>query len=103
MSNATPNARGACVILGAAELPRAISGDSICSAIERAVVARDPSLRYTADVRVAKASMLSAALTVNGRKLPDQKFAVMDKQLDQSAVERFAEAVAEALERAAKA
>jgi hypothetical protein len=38
--------------------------------------------------------MLTASLVVNGRRLPEQKFAVMDRELGESSINRFADAIA---------
>jgi hypothetical protein len=48
------------------------------------------------EVRVLSNSALAAAIVANGKKLPEQHFAVSDRLLNRGAVERFAHAVAEA-------
>jgi hypothetical protein len=58
---------------------------------------------YRAEVRALSASRLSATLTVNGRVLPEQNFARMDRELDRPAFERFAEALAEQVAKAGAA
>jgi hypothetical protein len=66
------------------------------------VKAQAPTVRYQAEVKVISGSRLSAALVVNGKALPEQRFAVMDGRLSSGAVERFAQAVASAVAEAAK-
>jgi len=45
---------------------------------------------------------LSATLIVDGRTLPVQNFAVMDRGLDAASIRRFAQSLAEAVAKAAK-
>lgn len=47
-------------------------------------------------------SRLSAVLIVNGRTLPDQNFAVMDRELSPDSIRRFAQALALEVAKAAK-
>jgi hypothetical protein len=102
--SSTGSARfGACTIIGGDSLPPVSGGsEGVCRAIERAVKAQAPTVRYQAEVKVISGSRLSAALVVNGKTLPEQRFAVMDGRLSSGAVERFAQAVASAVAEAAK-
>jgi hypothetical protein len=59
-------------------------------------------VRFTADVKVVSSSMLAANLVVNGRALPEQKFAVMDRELGQSSINRFASSLAAEVAKAAR-
>jgi len=78
------------------KLPAGSGGtNALCSAIERAMSESVPGLAYSAEVRVISPSMLSAVLTAGGRALPEQKFARTDGELDGSAFERFASALAD--------
>jgi hypothetical protein len=89
-----------CRVIGGEKLPEGTGGpDAICAAIKRAVAARTPNARFTAEVRVLTPSMLATALTVNGRALAEQKFAVMDRNLNKGAIERFAQSIAAAVAR----
>jgi hypothetical protein len=97
------HAQGSCRVIGGEKLAAEAGGpDAICTAIERAVAAKAPGVRYSAEVRALSSSMLAAQLVANGRKLPEQKFAVMDGAISASAIERFADAVATALAEAGK-
>ena len=85
-----------CSVVDGGKLPAASGGASaLCAAIERAVSERAPGVAFTAEVRVLSSSILAAALTRNGTRLPEQKFASMDRELSSSSFERFAQAIAE--------
>ena len=84
-----------CRVVDAAKLPPESGGPAaLCAAIERAVAARAPGVQYSAEVQVISASRLSAILTSEGRRLPKQNFASMDRDLSPSSFERFAAALA---------
>lgn len=92
-----------CEVANAARLPAASGGaQAICSAIERAVAAASPTAQYSAKVTVQSSSRLSAVLVVEGRSLPEQNFAVMDRDLNPSSIGHFAEALAREVAKAAK-
>ena len=94
---------GRCVVDSAAKLPAASGGaDAICREIERAVAVNAPTARYSVNVQVVSSSRLSAVLVVNGRTLPEQNFAVMDRELNPGAIRRFAESLAGEVAKAAK-
>jgi hypothetical protein len=100
---AAAHAQGSCQVTAGEKLPAASGGaDAICAAIQRAAAAKAPDVRYSAEIRVLSSSMLAANLVADGRKLPEQKFAVMDHEISASTIERFAEAVATALAEASK-
>ena len=93
-----------CRVLDAGKLPAAAGGaHAICAAIEQAVAAQAPNVRFSAEVRVVTPSMLATKLVVNGRALPEQKFAVMDRKLGASSIQRFANSIASEVAKAAKA
>ena len=77
-------------------------GKSVCREIETAIAAEAPGVRYSAEISALSSSRLAARLTVNGRQLPEHKFAVMDAQLDRESVHRFARALAADVAKAAK-
>ena len=90
--------QGHCTVIDASKLPLEAGGsEGLCRAIELAVAKRSPGLRYTAEVRVISKASLSAALRVEGRALPEQKFAVSDRDLNAALIERFARSIAEKL------
>jgi hypothetical protein len=94
---------GHCTIIGGENLPAAVGGnEALCAAIERAIASRAPTVRYSAQVEVLPRSRLSATLVVNGRTLPEQKFAVMDRELNPASIQLFADSLAEQLVEAAK-
>jgi len=90
------------VVDGAKWLAGSGGANALCEEIQRAVSAVAPKTRYTADVRALSASRFSATLVVNGQKLPEQHFAVMDRQIDAGSIRQFAEALAEQVATAAK-
>jgi len=96
-------AQGPCRVTGAEKLPAEAGGaDAICAAVQRAVAAQAPSLRYGAEVRVLSRSALAANLVANGRKLPELRFSVSDRELNRTTIGRFADSVAAALAEAGR-
>jgi hypothetical protein len=90
-----------CRVVDGAKLPAASGGAAaLCAAIEQAVSARAPGVAYSAEIRALSASRLAATMVVNGRALPEQNFARMDRELDRPAFERFAAALAEQVAKA---
>ena len=85
-----------CLVIGGEKLPPASGGsEALCAAIEQAVLARAPGVAFSAEVRVVSSSMLVATLTTaGGRKLSEQRYAVMDRAITKSSFQRFAEAIA---------
>jgi len=91
-NNQSPN----CRVVGGEKLPPGSGGSgALCAAIERAISARAPGTVFSVEVRVLPRSMLAAAVIVDGRTLPEQKFASMDRSLDVHSFERFAHSLAE--------
>ena len=101
MSTEAPLQRS-CHVLSSEKLPSGSDSDAICAAVERAMADLAPNVRYAAEIRVVTRSRLAATLIVNGHSLPEQKFAVMDHQLDRGSIERFAKSLADQVARATK-
>ena len=102
MSSPSTNAPR-CRVVDGGKLPAGSGGAAaLCAAIERVLAERAPGAAVTAEVRVLSASRLSATVTANGRALPAQNFARMDRELDGSAFERFAQALAGEVVKAAR-
>ena len=92
-----------CRVLNGEKLPPESGGaNAICSAIEQAISARAPSVSYRADVRVLSKSSLAVNLEVAGRKLEEQHFAVMDRNLNAGSIKRFADNLADLVVAAVK-
>ena len=92
-----------CRVVDGGKLPANSGGaDLICSEVQRAIAAHVPGVQYSAEIRVVSASRLVAALVVNGRSLPLQNFAVMDRNLSVETIRRFADAVVMAVSQATK-
>ena len=90
------------VVAGDKYLSGTVGSSALCAEIERAIAAAAPNARYSAEITALSPTRLTARLTVNGKALPEHKFAVMDRHLGLDAVERFARALAAEVARAAK-
>lgn len=104
-ASATParsNMGSNCRVVGGEKLPDGAGGTiGICRAIEHAIAAQAPNATYSAEVHVVSRSRLTATLVVNGRTLPLQNFAVMDRGLSESSIEHFASGLAAQVAKAA--
>lgn len=84
-----------CSVVGGEKLPPDSGGpEALCAAVRAALGNRAPSAHVTVEVRVLTPSTLATTLMVEGRVLPEQKFAVMDRNLNPRSIERFAQSVA---------
>lgn len=90
------------VVAGEAFLKDAGGAGALCSSFERAISARAPNVRYAAEVRVLSKSALTVRVVANGRTLPEQHYAVMDRDLNPGSIKRFGEAVADAIAQSGK-
>src|SRR3954452_12978773 len=89
-----PKDLGTCRVLQAEKLPAGTGGaEGICSAVQRAITARAPLVRYSAEVRILSKSALAVNIKVEGRKMPEQHYAVMDRNLNSNSIRHFAEAI----------
>jgi hypothetical protein len=86
--------KGPCHVIGGDKLPPAVRQDVICTEIARAMTQRAAAVKYSVEVKILSPSRLSAVLVANGRTLPDQNFAVSDRELNSGAIRRFAESLA---------
>ena len=92
-----------CRVVNGEKLPPESGGaTALCSAIEQAMASRAPKVRYTAEVRVLSKSALAAVVVANGKALPEQQFAVSDRNLNPSSVKRFAEGLADEVAKVGK-
>ena len=93
-----------CKVVGGNKLPASSGGSqALCAAIAKAATAQAEAGRFSVEVRVAGSSSLAATLTTaDGRKLPEQRFAIMDRTLTKSSFERFAKALADEVARAGR-
>lgn len=85
-----------CHVVGSGLLPADAGGaDGLCKAIRDAAADQAPGKRFAVEVRVLGRSMIAATITkADGTKLPEQKMAVSDSELNRSSLERFASALA---------
>jgi hypothetical protein len=81
----------ACRVIGGAKLPSESGGaDALCAAIEQAA-----GTAFQVEVRVLSPSSLAASVTTaDGRRLPEQRVEVSDRQLSKASFERFARSIA---------
>jgi hypothetical protein len=92
-----------CHVTGGEKLTAKTAGaDAICSAVEKAIASAAPNATYRAEIKVLSPSRLAAILVVNGRTLPEQKFAVMDRDLNPASIQRFAQSLATEVAKAEK-
>ena len=89
-----PAQPASCEVLGREKLPSGLKVETVCEAIAEAMATHAPSAHFHAEVQVLSKSRVSAALTVNGRKLPVQNMAVSDGELSEKSIRRFAENLA---------
>lgn len=85
---------GQCRITAGSKLPADLN-KALCEEVKRAVAQAVPGSRFNAEVTVVSPSRLAAKLTVNGKALPQQNFAVMDRQLEIDSIRRFARSLGE--------
>jgi hypothetical protein len=98
-----PQARS-CRVLNGEKLPPESGGAAaICSAIEQAISARAPEVRYTAEVRVISKSALSAIIVADGHTLSEQHLSVSDRYLNPLSIKHFADVLAEEVAKASNA
>jgi hypothetical protein len=90
------------VVAGGKLLAGSGGADALCAEIERAVAAAAPRAHYSAEIRAMPRARLSATLVVDGRTLPEQNFALMDRELGPDSMRRFAAALAAEVAKAAK-
>jgi hypothetical protein len=103
MSSSERDRNDHCQIIGSDKLPASSAGfNTICEEVERAIAAKAPDVRYSAEIKIISASRLAAALIVNGQNLPVQNFAVMDGNLSIASIKRFATALAVTVLKASK-
>lgn len=94
-----------CAVEGAEKLPPELGGSAaICSAITKAAAPVLNSRRVGAEavsvvVNVQSASAISAATSVAGKSLPEQKVAISDRTLNARAIDMLANAIAAELAR----
>jgi hypothetical protein len=101
--SAAHGTHGQCQLVGGEKLPKDAGGAaSICAVVEQAVAARAPKVRYSAEVQVLSKSALLVNVEVNGRKLDQQHYSVMDRNLNPTSIKHFADAIAEEIVEAAK-
>jgi len=83
-----------CTVVEGGKLPADTGGpEALCAAVEQAIASAAPGVPYKAEIRVLSRARLAAILVVGGRTLPQQNFAIMDRELNRGAIERFAQSL----------
>lgn len=92
-----------CRVIGGEKLPSDLGGpQALCTVIGDAIREKAPGTSYAVELRVLSAHSLSADIKLgNGRRLPEQKMAVSDRQLNRGSIDRFAAAIAAEISKAA--
>ena len=85
---------GQCRVAAGAKLSADLN-TVLCSEVTRAIAEAVPGSRFDAEVTVVSTSRLSARLTVDGKVLPNQNFAVMDSKLELESIRQFARSLGE--------
>lgn len=95
MTTSGKRSASSCLVIGGEKLSTVSGGGAaLCATVERTIAIAAPNAHYTAEVRVLSPSRLKTRLVVNGRALPEQNFAVMDRDLNPQSIERFAQSLA---------
>ena len=91
-----------CRVIEGNKLPAESGGaDALCREIAAATAQAAPGVRYSIEIRVLPRSRLSATVTTaDGRTLPEQGMASMDKPLTAGSFKRFAASIASELAKA---
>jgi len=85
---------GTCRVHDQGKLAGSVPTDSICAEIKAAIASQAPTAGYHVEITVFSPSRLTAELVVNGKALPVQNFAVMDRNLSEGTIKRFAHSLA---------
>lgn len=98
----TSSSEPLCRVVGGNKLPAGSGGEQgVCAAVEQAVAAEAPQTGASIEVRVLSASSLAATITTaDGRTLPEQRMATMDRTLTEASIQRFARTIAAELAKA---
>lgn len=84
-----------CEVLNGHALPAdAGNADDVCAVIKAAVSSLAPAANYSVEVRVLSPTSLAATVRLEaGQILPEQKLTISDRQLNRSAIQRFARTI----------
>ena len=85
---------GQCRITAGSKLPADLN-KALCDEVKREIAKAVPGSRFDAELTVVSTSRLAAKLIVDGKALPQQNFAVMDRQLSIDSIHRFARSLGE--------
>ena len=94
MTSAAKAPQGTCRIASGSKLSADLNG-ALCKEVEHALAEAIPGTPFSVELTAMSSSRLAAEMTVNGRVLPKQNFAVMDNQIDLNSIRRFAQSLGE--------
>ena len=94
MDSGDRSAIGICRVADGSKLPAALN-EAICAEVRHAIASAVPGSPFVVEVTAMSPSRLAARITVAGKALPKQNFAVMDNQLDRGSIRRFAQSLGE--------
>ena len=94
MTSAAKAPQGICRIAPGSKLSADLNG-ALCQEVKRAMAEAIPGTPFSVEVTAISPSRLAAEMTVNGKSLPQQNFAVMDNRIDRNSIRRFAQSLGE--------
>lgn len=85
---------GTCRVADGSKLSAALN-EAICAEVRHAIASAVPGSSFSVEVTAMSPSRLAAQVTLDGKVLPTQNFAVMDAELDRESIRRFAQSLGE--------
>ena len=101
VTSAAKTPQGTCRIAAGSKLSADLNR-TLCLEVKQAIADAVPGARFDAEVKVLSPARLAAKLVVNGKSLPEQNFAIMDANLGEDSIRRFARSLGEAAKAASR-
>jgi len=84
-----------CHVVNGGKLSKGSGGqDALCSAVKAAIAEHSPMEPYNVEVAVLGPSRISAKVTLDGKKVAEQNYGSMDRELTATSFKRFAAGLA---------
>lgn len=96
------NANGNCLVVAGEKYLGAANAGTLCREIKRAIASAAPGAKHKTEITALSPTRLAAVIVVNGQRLPEHKFAVMDAELSLESMKRFARSLAADVAKAVK-